>query len=397
MSTYNLTTTFIPIKEKQGIINNVSDVNIEWAITKGKAPQPGEGTILAAKHTRKFNITTGSDPTAFYPPPPPPYGHKPYPGYYADPPHPHSQPPHMREYTLYIRACSMPADTIHPVKILVNGYNDDGSVRYNISGLTDWAAVTVYDIGEFVCYNKQIWRCNKPHTSSAVFDGSDFWDLITGNGVSKLEYDNTTNIITVEYSDSTSGTIAIDKVAGASLADEATHATKADKASLADLATHATAADTATFADDADHATSADSATNATNAVNAQKATKATSADYATTAGTATSATSALNADNSAHATLADRAVTADTAGRANTATNATTADTATYADRAGVAVTAEKADNADNAVNAQTATKARVADTATQAIQDSLGNVIATTYAKAYDIATYQQVQGII
>lgn len=191
MSTYRLMPHFIPIREKSGIINNVSHATIEWAITRGKPPVPGTGNLLSPHQTRTFDIRETAAPVIGHhcmPPPPMP----------VDPyglPHGHLHGPyHVHDMTLFIRAVDMPGGASPQVLIQPNGCSTPG-VPYNVSGLSLWCRNTVYEQDTFVAHDLQIWQCNTAHTSGNEFDPN-YWTCFM-TGVNDITFDTASRAIVV--------------------------------------------------------------------------------------------------------------------------------------------------------------------------------------------------------
>ena len=146
---------------------------------------------------------------------------------------------------------------------------------------------------------------------------------------------------------------AVDSVANATLAIQATFADSALDARFAVVANRAFVADSVAVAANALTADAADSAINATNAIFAQRATNADSAINATFATYAQRADSASSAATAVFALRAD-VLTLDSVGNAtfaltaDSAINASNAIAAGYADQAGQAFYTRLSDNVD-------------------------------------------------
>lgn len=190
MSTYRLMPHFIPIREKSGVINNVSHATIEWAITRGKPPVPGTGNLLSPHQTRTFDIRETAAPVIGHHCMPPPVPVDPY-----GPPHGHLHGPyHVHDMTLFLRAVDMPGGASPQVLIQPNGCSTPG-VSYNVSGLSLWCRNTVYEQDTFVAHDLQIWQCNTAHTSGNEFDPN-YWTCFM-TGVNDITFDTASRAIVV--------------------------------------------------------------------------------------------------------------------------------------------------------------------------------------------------------
>lgn len=71
------------------------------------------------------------------------------------------------------------------------------------SGLVEWVQNKPYKVADVVIYNKLFFRCITNHTSGTAFDMTK-WELLGGNGIADMNYNQTTNTLDVSLTDGTS-------------------------------------------------------------------------------------------------------------------------------------------------------------------------------------------------
>ncbi len=71
------------------------------------------------------------------------------------------------------------------------------------SGLVEWVQSKPYKVADVVIYNKLFYRCSIEHVSGTAFDMTK-WELLGGNGIADMNYNQTTNTLDVSLTDGTS-------------------------------------------------------------------------------------------------------------------------------------------------------------------------------------------------
>lgn len=89
--------------------------------------------------------------------------------------------------------------------ILLEKDTDANSVTI-IWGPEDWAAATTYQVGNFVVYDKQFYRCHTEHTSESTFVDT-YWDVI-GSLPDEITVKSSTDYYTILNKDNWIGSTA---------------------------------------------------------------------------------------------------------------------------------------------------------------------------------------------
>lgn len=215
MSVYKLKSEWTPIKEKRGILRNLSTFNMEYAITDGA--EPDNGAILIPDDKVEFDLLPQRKPVQ-----PPDIPFTPHHGfhdtdyYYT---HFHGndnfQESHEHPKTLFIRALGVSPDDRFD-GVAVDNLEPDNMVNYDVFGLADWAAGKLYVEGQYVVFDKHLYYCNTEHISNGTSPDLTKFECIC-NDVENVTISDAT--LTVTFCDGSTRNLTVNNVAHASSAD----------------------------------------------------------------------------------------------------------------------------------------------------------------------------------